>query len=435
MRRYPPATQGWWAVLVFAIAAMLSYTDRQILALLVDPIRGDLHISDTELSILQGAAFAVLYSFIGLPLGRIADVVPRRALLLFAVLMWSFGTIVCGYSHSFTQLFCARLLVGIGEAALAPAAMSLIADFFPPTARATPTGVFLTGMVIGSGAAIAIGGGLLSAAQHAVFANVPVLASLSPWRAVLVVLGLAGLVIALLFLTLREPSKRVFSLSEVRTRLLAIEDILPVFRKQSATLVPLYAAMAIGSIVDYGLIAWAPALLSRHFGLSAGEIGASLGGISVVAGLLGTPGGGYVADWVTKRYGPLARIQLCAAVMLLGFLAAPVGLFASATLTLASAFCWILISSFTGTIGITASLDLLPHESRGLGTSIIAFCNTIVGLGLGPTLVALATDHIYGSPMSVGLAMSTVIAPAIAACCVLFFMAARALGRNQVAIA
>src|ERR1700760_17219 len=132
-RRYPPAFQGWWAVTVFAIAAVLSYTDRQILGLLVDPIRGDLHISDTEISILQGAAFAVLYSFIGLPLGRIADLVPRRALLVFAVAMWSLGTIVCGPSHSFAQLFGARLLVGIGEAALAPAAMSLIGDYFPPS--------------------------------------------------------------------------------------------------------------------------------------------------------------------------------------------------------------------------------------------------------------------------------------------------------------
>ena len=95
-RRYPPAAQGWWAVAIFAVAAVLSYTDRQILSLLVAPIQGDLHISDVQLSVLQGAAFAVLYSVIGLPIGRIADLVPRRALLLFAVAMWSLGTIACG---------------------------------------------------------------------------------------------------------------------------------------------------------------------------------------------------------------------------------------------------------------------------------------------------------------------------------------------------
>ncbi|MGA9795937.1 MAG: MFS transporter [Rhizomicrobium sp.] len=435
IRRYPPAARGWWAVAIFAIAAVLSYTDRQILALLVDPIRGDLHISDTQLSILQGAAFAVLYSFIGLPLGRVADLVPRRALLLFAVLMWSLGTIVCGYSHSFAGLFGARLLVGIGEAALAPAAMSLIGDYFPATARATPTGVFLTGMVIGSGAAIGIGGGLLSAAQHAVFAGIPVIGALAPWRIVLVVLGISGFLIALLFLTLRDPVQREFSFREVKAKLLALEDVLPVFRERYAMLLPLYAAMAIGSIVDYAIVAWAPALLSRSFGFSSGEIGASLGGVAVVAGLLGTPLGGYAADWMTNRYGPLARIRLCWTVMIIGFLAAPVGLFASATLTLASAFCWILISSFTGTIGIAATLDLLPHESRGLGTATIAFCNTIVGLGLGPTLVALATDYIYGSPSAVGLAMSTVVAPAVGACTLLFYFAAHAMRNSRVALA
>jgi predicted MFS family arabinose efflux permease len=110
-RRFPPSFEGWWAVGVFAIAAVLSYTDRQILALLVDPLRADLGISDTQLSILQGAAFAVLYSCVGLPLGRIADIVPRKAQLLVAVTLWSLGTAACGLSGSFWELFAARLLV------------------------------------------------------------------------------------------------------------------------------------------------------------------------------------------------------------------------------------------------------------------------------------------------------------------------------------
>ncbi len=129
---------------LFGIAAVLSYTDRQILALLVDPIRGDLGISDVQISVLQGAAFAVLYSFIGLPLGRIADLVPRRALLTFAVAMWSLGTILCGLAHSFAALFAARLLVGVGEAAL----YRDVADqrLFPTLqTHALPTGVFFTG--------------------------------------------------------------------------------------------------------------------------------------------------------------------------------------------------------------------------------------------------------------------------------------------------
>lgn len=432
---YPPRAQGWWAVAVFAVAAVLSYTDRQILALLVDPIRGDLHITDTQLSILQGAAFAVLYSFIGLPLGRIADLVPRRRLLVFAVFMWSLGTIACGLSHSFGGLFAARLLVGIGEAALAPAAMSLIGDYFPPAVRATPTGVFLTGMVIGGGAAIAIGGYLLSAAQHAAFASVPFLNTLPPWRTVLAVLGIAGLIFSPIFLLLHEPGSRKVSLNEIAARLLSLTEVFRSFRGQYALLLPLYAAMAIGSIVDYAVLSWTPALLARRFAFTPGAIGGALGGIAIAAGLLGTPLGGALADWIAKRYGPLWRINLCGFIMILGFAGAPVGLLATPAMTLASAFLWIMVSSIAGTIGIATTLDLLPHESRGLGTATIAFCNTIVGLGLGPTLVALCTDHVYGNPASVGLAMSTVALPAIALCCTLFYLAARAGRRAHIVMA
>lgn len=429
------AAQGWWAVAIFALAAVLSYTDRQILALLVAPIQGELHISDTELSILQGAAFAVLYAFIGLPLGRIADQVPRRRLLLFAVVTWSLGTALCGMAQSFAQLFGARLLVGIGEAALAPAAMSLIGDYFAPARRALPTGVFLTGMVIGGGSAIAIGGYLLNAAQHAVFAGLPVIGGTTPWRMVLLILGLSGLVVTALLLTLREPGDRKASGAEIRRRLFSIGDIVDVLRGQSRILGPLYAAMAVGSIVDYAILSWLPALLSRRFAMTPGEIGASLGGIAVAAGLIGTPLGGWAADWTASRFGGMARLKLCAAILVCGIVAGPVGILSSPTLTLASVFVWILISSCAGTIGIATTLDILPHDSRGIGTATIAFCNTIVGLGLGPTLVALTSDHLYGSPASLGTALTTVVAPAVGLCFILFFAASRAAGRSRVALA
>lgn len=430
-----PPFRGWWAVALFGVAAVLSYTDRQILALLVDPVRADLHISDVQISILQGAAFAVLYSFIGLPLGRIADLVSRRALLLFAVTVWSLGTILCGLSHSFVALFAARLLVGVGEAALAPAAMSLIGDYFKPQARALPTGIFLTGMVIGGGSAIAIGGFLLDAAQHSLFAAVPLIGGLAPWRTVLAVLGAAGFVLALLLLTVHEPNKRTASFGEMRSRLLSLGDLLGALRSQAKVLLPLYAAMAIGSIVDYAIMTWTPALLSRRFALSAGEIGASLGTVAIAAGLLGTPLGGVIADWTARRFGPLSRIRLCYFILIAGFLGVPVGVLSTASATLASAFIWTLVSSMAGTIGIATTLDLLPHESRGLGTATIAFCNTIVGLGLGPTLVAMASDYIYKSPSAVGLAMTTVVAPSVLACFLLFYMASRSVRSARMAAA
>ncbi|MGN6149141.1 MAG: MFS transporter, partial [Rhizomicrobium sp.] len=205
-------------------------------------------------------------------------------------------------------------------------------------------------------------------------------------------------------------------------------------RNQYAVLLPLYGALAIGSIVDYAILSWTPALLTRHFAFTPGEVGAALGGIAIAAGLIGTPLGGFLADRVAERFGPLARIPLCGVIMIAGFIAAPVGILPSPALTLFAVFAWITISSTAGTIGIATTLDLLPHESRGLGTATIAFCNTIVGLGLGPTLVALATDYIYRDASAVGLALSTGATPVVAACCILFYAATRAMRRSEAAM-
>jgi MFS family permease len=423
-RKFPPGRVAWWAVAVFGFAAILSYTDRQILALLVDPLRHDLHISDSEFSVLQGAAFAVLYSILGLPLGRLADVLPRQRLLLGAVTVWSLGTAACGYADSFVQLFAARLMVGVGEAAFAPTAMSLIADYFPSARRAMAIGVFCTGMVIGTGAGIGIGGALLELAQRGAYVGIPALGSLAPWRSVLVLAGLSGAVILLMLLTLREPVTRKFEWRNLVAHFGFAEMVNP-FRAQSALLLPLYAGMAACSIVDYSLLSWTPALLARRFAFSPGAIGSSLGAVAVMAGLLGTPAGGALTDWCTKRWGSRSRTKLVFVIALFGLLSAPVGILANSTQTLIAAACWMLVSAVIAVASIATVLDLLPTESRGFATSTIAFTNTIIGLGLGPTLVALTTDHLYGAASGLGRAITTVITAAILVACACYYVGFR----------
>jgi MFS family permease len=147
--QYPPPRSQWWMVGIFAFAGLMSYTDRVVLSVLVDPIRRDLAIGDSRVSLLQGAAFAIVYVLAGLPFGRLADRTIRIRLIIVGATVWSVGTILCGLAPSFWSLFAARILVGIGEAALAPAAVSMISDSFPPAQRGTAVGVFLTGMVAG----------------------------------------------------------------------------------------------------------------------------------------------------------------------------------------------------------------------------------------------------------------------------------------------
>lgn len=420
---YPRPARAWWGVALFTLGAILSYTDRQILSILVDPIRASLHLTDTQLSVLQGAAFAVLYSLIGLPLGRIADLVPRRALLAVAIALWSAGTAACGLAHSFHGLLGARLLVGLGEAALAPAAISLIGEYFPPDRRGTAMGVFLTGIVVGAGAAIGIGGGLLQLAETDTLYGLPLIGTLAPWRIVLVLAGIAGLAVAASMLTLHEPAGRRFSAETLRTRLLALGEIAEAFRCRAGVLLPLYGALTFWSIVDNALLSWTPALLMRRFAWSPGEVGSSLGAIAIIAGLIGTPAGGFVSDGVTARRGLRARFPLLVMIALGGVLGIPVGLVGSAAAALASAGCWIFLSSAIGTVSLATILDLLPQESRGFGTSTIAFNNIIVGLGLGPTLVALITDGVFHDPRAVGYAMSCIIAPSVLIAILLYAVA------------
>jgi MFS family permease len=420
---YPGPATAWWGVALFTLGAILSYTDRQILAILVDPIRASLHLTDTELSLLQGAAFAVLYSFLGLPLGRIADLVPRRSLLALAIALWSVGTAACGLAHSFSALLGARLLVAVGETALAPAAISLIGDYFPPDRRGMAMGVFLTGIVVGAGAAIGIGGGLLQLAEADSLRALPVIGALAPWRTVLLVAGIAGLAMSAAMLTLHEPGGRNFSPAVLRARLFGLGEIARTFRTHASVLAPLYGALAFWSIVDMAVLSWTPALLMRRFAWSPGEVGARLGAIAILTGLIGTPAGGFISDRVSARWGLRARFPLLVIVSVGGILGIPVGILGTADEALASACCWIFVSSAIGTIALATILDILPQESRGFGTSTVAFNNIIVGMGLGPTLVALVTDRVFHESQAVGYSMSCIIAPSVLIAILLYAVA------------
>jgi MFS family permease len=410
---YPRPSAAWWSVALLTFGAILSYTDRQILTILVDPIRASLQLTDTQVSVLQGAAFAVIYSCIGLPLGRIADLVPRKALLMLGIALWSAGTAACGLVHSFGALLCARFVVGFGEAALFPAGNSLIGEYFPPDRRGMAMGVFLTGIVVGVGAAIAVGGGLLQLAQGSSLRALPVIGALAPWRLVLLVAGIAGLVMCALMATVYEPAGRSFSRGDLRARLLGLGEIGRAFRGRARILAPLYGALAFWSIVDGALLSWIPALLMRRFAWSPGKVGAVLGAIIILTGIVGTPAGGLICDRVTARWGVRARFPLLLIVALGGVLGIPAGLLGAPIEALASAGCWVFLSSAMGTIAVATILDILPQESRGFGTSTIAFNNIILGLGLGPTLVALVTDKVFHDPRAVGYAMSCVIAPSV----------------------
>lgn len=396
-------------IAVFFAAAILSYTDRFILSLLVDPVRADLHISDTQVSLLQGLAFALVYSFAGLPLGRIADLAARRNVIIAGVLIWSGATVACGFAGSFGTLFAARICVGVGEAALAPAAVSMIADCFPPSRRGTALSVFIAGMAIGGGAALAIGGSLVAFASSGVFRALPLIGALPPWRATLVLLALPGLAIAALLLTVREPPRRAAERSSAGP--LSLSAALASFRTRGFLLLPLYLAVALVSAGDFSFQNWTPALLSRRFGLSAMQIGEQLGVAAILSGVAGTLAGGVLGDLGARRGGERGRLSFALIAIMLGLAGASIALAATASQVLLCFVLWTAMASAAESIGIAVLQAVIPGEVRGIGVACVSLCNMLFGLAGGTALTAVLTDHVFHDPRRVGSSMSALVIP------------------------
>jgi MFS family permease len=427
---YPRRPYAWAVVAILIATAVLSYTDRQVLSLLVDPIRSDLGISDIQMSLLLGTAFAVVYGTAGLPLGFLADRTSRRNLIFAGVVVWSLGTLACGLSHSFGQLFAARIVVGLGEAVLAPAAISLISDYFPPSRRGTAVGCFLSGIAMGNGASILIGGGVLHAVEQGALAGTA-LAALAPWRLVLLVIGAPGLAWALAILLIREPVRRV---SEDPPGMPAGDSGAAWRSTPWARVIPIYFVVATASLVDNAVGAWAPTLLIREFARDPAQVGVELG-LLLTAGF---GGGVLIGGWLADRVGGQGnwsrKLGVCLAS---GLLILPVSLLIDSgqfTVVLLAIPLYFALSGIVTACGFSAILDVVPNRSRGFAMSISFFLNVALGAGLGPTAVAVASDHVFGSGAGLGPAIALTVASgyAIATAALL---AALAVFRTRAAVA
>ncbi len=416
---YPPRGYAWTVVAILVATAILSYTDRQVLSLLVDPIRADLGISDTQISLLLGTAFAVVYGVAGIPLGYLADRISRRNLIFCGVLVWTIGTLACGFSQSFGQLFAGRLVVGLGEAVLSPAAISLISDYFPPSRRGMAVGCFLSGIAMGIGAAILIGGGVLHFVQLGALAGTP-LATQASWRLVLLLIGAPGMLWALVILTIREPVRRASDEPSGRAvagpqRRAANEPVAPTPTIQSSgwsRVIPIYLVVAIASLVDNAVGAWAPTLLTREFHMDRAQVGMELGIMLTAAFGGGVLVGGWLADRAGVSGGWSRKLLVC---LIAGALILPVAASINAahvTLVLLSIPAYFALSGIVTACGFSAILDVVPNRSRGLAMSISFFLNVAVGGAVGPTAVALASEHVFGSEAGLGPAISVTVAGA-----------------------
>ena len=424
---YPKRSYAWCVLAILVATAIVSYTDRQVLSLLVDPVRRDLGISDTQISLLLGTAFAVIYGIAGIPFGMLADRISRRNLIFFAVVVWSIGTIACGYSESFGQLFAARIIVGLGESVLSPAAISLISDYFPPSRRGMAVGCFLSGIAIGIGASILIGGGVLHLVEVGAMAGTP-LAGLAPWRMVLLLIGAPGLAWALVILLIREPVRRIAQPPAMQ------HAAVPMRRAALYVVAPIYLVVAMASLVDNAVGAWAPSLLIRNFGRDPAQVGLQLGVLLTIAFGGGVLLGGWLADLVGGHGHWMRKLGVCMAASLL-IMPVSMGLTsAHVAIVMAAIPLYFALSGVVTACGFSAILDAIPNSQRGFAMAVSFFLNVAVGAGLGPTSVALASTHLFGAEAGLGPAIAFIAAFGYllaAAAIVLAFTAANFAQRSK----
>ena len=404
---YPGPARAWTVVLILFATAVLAYTDRQVLSLLVDPIRHDLQVGDTGMSLLLGLSFALVYGVAGLPLGVLADRMSRRNLIAGGVAVWSLGTLMCGLAPSFAVLFAARIVVGLGEAVLSPAAISLISDCFPPQRRGAAVGVYFTGIAIGVGGAILIGGGVLQAVRAGLFALTP-LAHWAPWRLVFLAIGGPSLLWTGILLTVREPVRRQDGDAAPGPDAASAS---PAAATGWRAIAPVFVVVAVASLVDNAVGAWAPSLLIRRFAVDPAAVGVELGVLLMLGYGGGMLAGGALADRFARWRGARGKVELCGLAVLAALPAALALNSPSLPLLLAAVTAYFALSAVVTASGLSAILDGTPNRARGRAMAISFFLNVAIGAGFGPTAVALAGERIFGPAAGLGPAISfTVVA-------------------------
>lgn len=407
---YPSTGRAWYAVGVLMVLYIFSYIDRTILTLLVEPIRRDLAISDTQISLLHGLAFALFYTLLGLPLGRLADSRHRIGLISIGVFVWSVMTALCGLAKGFWQLFAARMGVGVGEAALSPAAYSIITDYFPPHKLSRALSTYVMGTYLGMGCAYVIGGGVVSLLSDMAPPILPLVGMIYPWQVAFFIVGLPGLLLCLLVWTVREPQRQgTLRRLGMMVKSVPLADVLRFIILHKRTYIAHFLGFGLLCLLINGIALWTPTFLARSHGLTLGEAGVTYGVMIALFGGGGIIAGGWFADHLQQR--GIRGASFVAAITGAGCAVLPtvaMPLMPTATGALVLMAPALFFGSFPFGLGVAAIQQITPNQMRGQVSAIYLFFSNLLGIGTGPVLVALVTDYVFGDDMALAWSMAIV---------------------------
>jgi MFS family permease len=403
---WPKPRQAGYTLFVLTIVVMFTVLDRQVLSLMIEPVKAQFGISDTQAALLLGAAFSITYGIAGLPIAKIADTWNRRNLVAICIAFWSLATMACGLAQTYAQLFVARLAIGIGESGYGPATWSMVTDTFPRERVAFGTSMLSVGALVGTGLALLVGGGALALVAHLPVFEVPFIGvHIKPWQWPFIIVGAPGLIWALVVMSLKEPVRRGFATTH--GRVVRSVDVVRYMAADWRTYVAVIGGTAMKYLMSIGSGQWLPTLFRREFGWELSRIGVTLGLITLVASPIGLLLGARLSERWTRLGVPGANLRivffsLCVSV--------PLAIIYPLIPNPYVLLCLHGTSLFVAALGtgpaVAAFQVITPNQMRAQVSSVSQFSTNVLAFALGPLIVALFTDFLFKDTHDLKYSMS-----------------------------
>ncbi|MET0362905.1 MAG: MFS transporter [Sphingobium sp.] len=384
----------WYGLCVLVLLYFTSMIDRTIIAMLIGPIKADLGLGDFQASLLMGTAFGVCYVLFALPFGWAADRFSKPHVIAFGILFWSIACAGGGFASSFAGLFVSRMLVGAGEAALSPCAYSMMAGWFPRARLSLAMAIYHYGGSVGGALALVIGGAIAHLAEDGGGLGLAWLDGFRPWQVAFLIVGLPGIALALLALTLHEPGTTATAGSRMATA--PAPRLRPFLAAHPRLTLAHLTAFSLTLLVVYGVSFWAPQLFIREQGWSALETGSVLGGVNMAGTLAGQVAGVTLISWLDRRGHADAALRAFAYALGFGLASTILAFATSSPVALLTGY--FLLSACLHpvmTYGSSALQLFTPAALRGRMSALFLSVTSLMGLGAGPACVGFLTQYAF----------------------------------------